>query len=155
MQALETDPNINSSKSAEDALKIKNRYLSSWGKDILSKTEFSKEKQRYKLVRFTVEQLGFSNGATTDEIYKRAEELGLELCPAEVGLHLRLQYSGKEWMLIAMKQISDRRGGPRLFDLYWRGEQMALRSDDAGPDNRWNAGSRFVFRFRKLESKKL
>jgi len=103
-------------------------------------------------VRFTVEQLGFSNGATTDEIYKKAEELGLELCPAEVGPHLRLQYSGKEWMLIAMKQIAGRGGRPDVFDLCSAGVRLSLSGGGAGPAGRWRSGLEFVFRFRKSET---
>lgn len=149
MQTLETDPNINSPESAEEAMERKNIYRSDWGKDILYKTEFSKEAQKYELVRFTVGQLGFQNGATTDEIYKKAEDLGLELCPAEVGPHLRLQYPGKEWMLIAMKQITDRDDDPRMLDLDADGAQLVLLSSPAGPYFRWRADNEFVFRFRK------
>ncbi|MFA6973914.1 MAG: hypothetical protein WC238_04235 [Parcubacteria group bacterium] len=152
MQTLETNPAVNSSESVEKALQTKNMYLSDWGKDILYKTEFSQEKQDYELVRFTVSQLGFANGATTDEIYKKAEDLGLELCPAEVGPHLRLQYPGKEWMLIAMKQITDRNGYPAVFNLRTDGGQLALLGYDAKPDRRWDAAHKFVFRFRKLET---
>ena len=149
MQSLETDPSINSFETADKALKEKNDYLSDWGKDILGKTEFSRESKKYDLVRFTVGQLGFPNGATTDEIYQRAQELGLELCPAEVGPHLRLQYRGKEWMLVAMKQIVDRYGDPSVFDLFTNCDQLALYGVSASPSTRWRADGRFVFRFRK------
>jgi len=152
MQSLETDSAINSPELAEESFKEKNIYLSDWGKDILYKTEFSKEKQKYELVRFTVEQLGFPKGATTDEIYKKAEELGLELCPAEVGPHLRLQYSGKDWMRIAMKQITDRAGNPLVFNLPWYGAQLELHAFNASPASWWDPAYNFVFRFRPLEA---
>lgn len=148
MQVLETDPSINSPELAENALKEKNMYLSDYGKDILYKTEFSKKSEKYELVRFTVGQLGFPNGATTDEIYKKADELGLELCPAKVGPHLRLQYPGKEWMLIAMKQIIDRDDDPTLFSLAWNGELLILNGYYAKPYSRWDGHNEFVFRFR-------
>ena len=155
MRELETDLEINSPEKAEKAIKDKNIYLSDWGKDILEKTEFSQKKEKYDLVRFTVEQLGFSRGATTDEIYKKAQDLGLELCPAEVGPHLRLQYQGKEWMLIAMKQITDRYGDPCVFYLNEIGDRLKLHGINAKPDNEWDSGNKFVFLFRKLETKKL
>ncbi|MBI4709002.1 MAG: hypothetical protein HY764_02225 [Candidatus Portnoybacteria bacterium] len=147
MQTLETDPKIISPESAEKALRQKNIYLTDNGRDILYKTEFSKESQKYELVRFAVEQLGFPNGATVDEIYEKAESLGLELCPAEVGPHLRLQYPGKEWMLIAMKQITNRNGFPDVFDLYTSDEQLPLNGLDARPSIRWASDHEFVFRF--------
>ena len=151
MRELETDPEINSPEKAEKAIKDKNIYLSNWGKDILEKTEFSQTKEKYDLVRFTVEQLGFPRGATTDEIYQKAQDLGLELCPAEVGPHLRLQYSGKEWMLIAMKQITDRDGYPCVFSLDSDSDELELVGGNARPDNRWHVNDQFVFRFRKLD----
>lgn len=152
MQTLKTDPGVNSPEKAEKAEIDKNIYISDWGKDIQSKTKFSRESQTYELVRFTVEQLGFPGGATTDEIYKKAEELGLELCPAEVGPHLRLQYPGKEWMLIAMKQISGRDGAPDVFVLGWGGERLRLSARSAEPSERWYPVSELVFRFRKLKT---
>lgn len=152
MQTLKTDPDVNSPALAEEALKGKNMYLSDWGKDILYKTEFSKEIQKYELVCFTVRQLGFPDEPTTDEIYKKAEDLGLELCPAEVGPHLCLQYSGKEWMLIAMKQITDRHGDPYVFYLCAYDEHLLLDGHNVKPDYRWRGSSLCVFRLRKLEA---
>lgn len=150
-QTLETDPRINSPKIAEELLIKQNIYLSEWGKDILYKTNFSKEKQKYNLVRFTVKQLGLSHGATTDEIYKRAQELELELCRAEVGSHLRLQYSGNEWMFIAMEQISDRNGAPGVFYLDSYGGRLGLDGSSAQPGDKWLDDGKFVFCFRKNE----
>ncbi|MDP2812347.1 MAG: hypothetical protein Q8O32_01515, partial [bacterium] len=149
IQTLETDPSINSAEKAEQALKDKNIYLSDWGKDILEKTEFSQTPEVYNLVRFTVEQLGLKTGATTDEIYKRAQELALEQCPAEVGPHLRLKYTGREWFRIAMKQIADRRGYPSVFHLRSSDAKLRLSGNHAEPDYRWGADSELVFRFRK------
>lgn len=149
MQTLETDQSINSPEKAENALQKKNMYLPDWGKDILYETEFSKESQTYELARFTVEQLGFPRGATTDEIYKRAEELGLELCPAEVGPHLRLQYSGKDWMRIAMKQITDHYGSPSVFYLGWESDRLRLSAGNVEPWLEWRSDSEFVFRLHK------
>lgn len=151
MQNLETDSNIDSPQKAKQALKEKNIYLSDWGKDILEKTKFSKDSQSYNLVRFTVGELGLLNGSTTEEIFQKAQELGLELCPAEVGPHLRLQYLGKEWMLMAMKQISDRFSDPSIFRLGRIGGQLGLDGYDATSSNEWGSDYEFVFRYRKLE----
>jgi len=152
MQTLETDPNIDSPEVAIQTLEDKNVYLSSYGKDILEQTEFSSEQETYDLVRFTVEQLGFPEEATTDEIYAKAEELGLELCPAEVGPQLRLQNTSKEWMLIAMKQITGRNGNPYVFNLNHRGGQPRLNGNNVRPAYRWNSHNEFVFRYRKLKT---
>ena len=150
-QTLETDPSIKSPADAEAKLKEKAIYLTDWGKDISYKTEFSQNPETYHLVQFTVGQLGFSNGATTDEIYAKATELGLELCPAEVGPHLRLQYPGKDWKLIAMKQISDRYGDPDVFRLCAGGAELRLSGRSAKPGERWKTDDLWVFVSRKVE----
>ncbi len=153
MTTLETDPSINSPQKAEQALKDKNIYLSDWGKDILEKTEFSQTREVYNLVRFTVEQLGLKEGATTDEIYQRAQELALEQCPAEVVPHLRLKYTSREWFMIAMKQITDRYGVPIVFYLDIFDARLTLGGSNAGPDYGWRADDKFVFRFRREDKK--
>lgn len=43
-------------------------------------------------VELSVGKLGFPDGATTRQIFERASELDLELCPLELGPHLRLVY---------------------------------------------------------------
>ena len=52
----------------------------------------SDAKHVLQTVELTVDDLGFPDGATIGEIFNRAMELGLELCPLELGPHLRLAY---------------------------------------------------------------
>jgi hypothetical protein len=146
---LETDPEIDSPEKAEKAIRKQDISLLNLDKDILNKTKFSKTKETYDLVRFSVKQLGFPNGATTDEIYRRAEELGLELCPAEVGPQLRLQYHGKGMMWIAMKQITDSKGNPCVFYLNSRDGELELYNANALPSRIWPDDRKVVFRYYK------
>jgi hypothetical protein len=150
LQAIKTIPALDSPHKAQETLDKENIYTSDWGRGILQKTEFSKESKEYDLVRFSVAQLGFLNGATTEEIYKKAKDLGLELCPAEVGPLLRLQSKIKDWTLIAMEQITDRDGDPRLFYLHSSGDQLRLDGGIAGSVRQWSSDRQFVFRFRKF-----
>ncbi len=133
-------------------LKEKNIYLSAWSIDIFEKMETSAKTEKAELVCLTVRDLGFPNGATTDEIYKRAMELGLDLCEAEIGPHLRLQYSGKDEMLIAMEQITGRYGSPHVFFLACSGARLEFDASHINSSIRWRADLKFVFRFRKLET---
>ena len=149
LKTIETDPTIQSQKQAEAKLKEQSIYLSPYGNDLLNKTEFSTHRETYELVRFTVAQLGFPNGATTEQIYKKAEESGLDLCPAEVGTHLRLSYPGKEWMTVAMKQITGLDGFPSVFNLGRDGFMLKLDAYHAWPEDWWNADYQFVFLLRK------
>jgi len=135
----------------------KNIYITDYAQDMLNSPDFqiSKQKETVNLVRLTVKDLGFPNGATSDQIYQKAQELGLQLCPAEVGPHLRLKEPLiKEWTLIAMKQITDRDGYPYVFSLHWLADRFDLDSHWAHPSDEWRSSNEFVFRFRKfLETK--
>jgi len=120
-----------------------------------------KTKEHVKFIKLTVNDLGFPNYATTDEIYKKAEEIGLELCPPETGPRLRLDYEKifkreqprGEYNYIAMKQIIDSGGSPRVFRVDRSGVgESCLRAYLAGPDSRWVSGGRFVFRSRSAKS---
>jgi hypothetical protein len=65
---------------------------------------------------------------------------------------MRLQYSGDEWTLIAMKQIADRHGVPAVFSLDPPGDSLWLNGFNALPAIRWSSVNEFVFRSRKLET---
>ncbi len=91
-----------------------------WANDILGKQTFSvSDTQRaVELILVTPRELGFPHGGGRSDVYKRAQEIGLELCPPEVGPQLRLQYTDQpmnEWIFIGMEPIADSRGDPSLF----------------------------------------
>ncbi|MFH1246540.1 MAG: hypothetical protein V1489_02070, partial [Candidatus Liptonbacteria bacterium] len=111
------------------------------------------------LIRLKVGDLGFPRNKylTTDEIYQRIEELGLELCPAETGPRYRLQYANQplnEWLWIGMKQISARGGYPSVFCLARDGDGLWLHLRWTYPGREWDPDSEFVFRLRKLKNLK-
>jgi len=149
IQKYETTIGGKTKEELKTELEEKKIYVSDYAKDLMDKITTSKNQENLNLIRLTVKDLGFPNGATTDEIYKRAQDFGLELCPAEVGPQLRLSYSGQDWMLIAMKQISDRDGHPGVFDLGHVGVELALYTYDADPSIRWRGSRKFVFSLRK------
>jgi hypothetical protein len=154
IQKYETTIGGKTKDSLVSELQKKDIYISDYAKDLLNSPDFktSKSTEELDLVRLTVGDLGFTNGATTDQIYSKAEEFGLGLCPAEVGPHLRLEYDDQpsgDWMYIAMKQIADRDGYPGVFLLYRNGAELELYARHAEPSYRWNADRQFVFSLRK------
>ncbi len=62
--------------------------------NIISNKKFKTSTVRRKLqtAEISVRNLGFPNGATTSEIYQKAKDCGLNLCPHELALHMRLQH---------------------------------------------------------------
>lgn len=116
---------------------------------MLDQTPTLEKPEKIITIRLTVGDLGFTEMPTTDEIYARAEELGLELCPAESGPHQRLidlEQPFEDQYVIAMKQMAPRGGIPVVFNLFHSGWGLWLGYSIASPDRKWRLDSRFVFR---------
>lgn len=136
------------------AVKKAGMKIGDWANDILGKPAFTATESvtEVELVVASVAELGFKDGATRKDIYVRAQELGLDLCPAEVGPQLRLQYTdqpNREWLIIAMEPITDSDGDLGLFDVEHGGDGCFLDANGGDPDGFWHGGSRFVFLRRK------
>lgn len=127
---------------------------SAYVKDMLKNSDFTtlKNPEEINLIQLTVADLGFSDRPTTDEIYARAEELGLELCPAELGPQYLLQNPDLplgDWRRVGMKQITDTDGDPCVFKLGPPGAGPWLNATWAEPDDTWPFYEHFLFRLRK------
>ena len=126
--------------------------INDYAKFMMKSKEFKLQIKSEKIdtVRLKVKDLfGDNQNHTTEEIYKKAEEFILELCPPEVGPHYRLAYKDQpmgEWFYIAMNQIADPVRSPDVFGLgrgsdgVWRGYRWAV------PGFRWGPGDEIVFR---------
>ena len=130
--------------------------ISDYAKSMLKNREFvpGKNPEDATLIRLTVADLGFKSSATTDQIYERAQNLGLELCPADTGPNYRLKYRNQplnEWIFMGMKQIAGSDGGPYVFKLGRDVDGLWLNGPWAEPDDEWYPGCKFVFRLRKSE----
>ena len=147
-------------KTADDfhkSFKDNGFRIGDWGvNDILGKPAFTvaTEETELDLVVVSVAELGFKNGATSEQIYARAKELGLDLCPAEVGPQLRLQYKDQpngEWLIVAMEPITVSDGDLKLLFIVRRrsDSDLWLSSYHAEPGRVWSADGRFVFSRRK------
>lgn len=110
------------------------------------------------LVAITAIELGFINcdgNGTCQQIYDKAQGMGLLLCPAEVGPQLRLQYmdqsTEEEWLLIGMKFVPDPDGRPCVFLVDYGEDKIRRLSTLAndpnftwgGPGN--NINTRWIF----------
>lgn len=102
------------------------------------------------LVRIKVRDLGFTEMPTITQFFARAKERGLDLCPAEVGPHLRLAFKEQpngDWCWIAMNPISASGGGPNVFRVGRRsGGGHWLDTYYADPGGQWDLGDEIVFR---------
>jgi hypothetical protein len=128
--------------------------IGDWANDILGKPAFTAttSETEVELVVASVAELGFKDGATRKDIYVRAQEFGLDLCPPEVGPQLRLQYTDQprgEWLVIAMEPITDSDGDLDLFVVAHDDDERWLYAYNGYPAHFWNGHSRFVFLRRK------
>ena len=139
-------------KALSKAIVAKKNRISDWGNDILKRTSVSSKEGSVDLVKMTVAELGLTKGGTREQIYIKAQELGLDLCLAEVGPQLRLQYQDQpsgEWILIGMEPISDSRGCPGVFGVGPGGVARWLCADGGRPGLFWNPEFVWVFARRK------
>lgn len=138
--------------------------LNQYGEKLLFDDRFTTTEATYsvEIVELSVRDLGFPNGATLPEIYKQANELGLQLCPPELGPYLRLAYvdqvEGNSGNLsqkneapsgsvtIASEIISDEESFPKGFYVRKVDGVLWLRGYVADNLHVWNPDNRFIFK---------
>jgi hypothetical protein len=162
---------------SKDELKegIKNKYYKNSLKDkkgfkdvefMIDSSSFTiaEKPEEISFVELKTSELGLvDKNPTIYEIYSRIKELGLELCPAEVGPRLEVDYEKvfkkeqpkgpKGYLYIGMEQIANSDGVPAIFNMESSDAGSFLYDCSARPDDRWeNFISKFVFRLRKREA---
>lgn len=116
---------------------------------------------RVKTVELAVGNLGFSQAVTIPEIYERAGEVGLGLCPLELGPYLRLHYLeqpegylGKPSrenqapygsITVASEKFTDDEDFPKGFYLRRINGVLWLRGYRSNIDQLWESDVHFVF----------
>jgi hypothetical protein len=130
----------------------------------------AKKETEAELVVVTNAELGFGyEGTTVKKTYARAKELGLELCPNEVGPQLCLQYRDrvekeKPFFLIAMRSMALRNlYGSKVMNVFnifyvspydneYEGDDgVWLGGNKGGPQDVWLGNTSWVFVRRGLK----
>ena len=110
---------------------------------------YARTPKQVELVVLSSAELGLEADAVSHaEVYRRAKQVGLELCPAEVGPQLRLAYRNQplgEALDIAMEPVSTYAGEPTILALVNFGTGLALIGADGGSDSMVPRTRRFVF----------
>lgn len=130
------------SQELQDALADPNFKITDDARSHLSNNEFHTLKlpENITTVRLKARDLGFTGTPKIDQVYARAQQLGLELCPAETGPHMRLIHKDQpvgEWLNIGMKHLADY---PRVFSLgrlpngLWLHYSWPMPSTDSHPE---------------------
>lgn len=137
--------------------------MNQYGEKLLSDDKFttSETKSCLKIVQLAVRDFGFPDGATLPQLIKQANELGLDLCPLEIGPYLRLEYldhqegnSGDSLqqnqapsgsITIASEIVSDDDDFPKGFYLRRIDGVLWLRGYLADDLHVWNPDDQFIF----------
>ncbi len=146
-----------------EKLKQNSILMNEYGKKLLTDDKFTTSHIKHSLhtVELTVSNLGFPNGTTTSQLYKRAAELGLTLCPIELGPYLRLAFTDQpeeysENLLkrkqaplgsitIASEILTENDNFPKGFYLRKINGTLWLRGYIADQLHIWNPHDHFIF----------
>lgn len=125
-------------------------FVSDWAKNVMKQETFTvlPGKKLLKLARCPVHALGFTEKPTTTQLQHRILEVG-ELCPAELGPHVRRQLKNQpkgDIFWLVMEQIVDSDGLADVFRVRRGadGEQW-LSADCAFPVDQWDLDREVVF----------
>lgn len=136
--------------------------MNEYGDRLFADDLFTASAETYMIetVELTVSGLGFQQGAPLDRIFQRAGELGLSLCPLELGPYMRLQYQDQPEGLSAGSQrhqapsgsitiasavLTDDHDFPKGFYLRSMGGALWLRGYIADYLHIWDPNDHFIF----------
>jgi len=134
-----------------DALDAHNIRVGESADEILGRPafRFSKTRTPLDLVVVTAVDLGFAPGSRSlAEIYRRAAQVGLELCPPEAAPQLRLEYLNEpigEFLHVAMPPVATYGGGLVDLTIGNGGAGLILIGGDGSPDLMLHSSVKFVF----------
>lgn len=145
-----------------DKMQQQNILLNELVKKLFAADTFATSIDPYvlKTVELSVHDLGLPEGGTITEIYRRADHLGLELCPLELGPFLRLGYIDQpEGLLdshkqnqapngsitVASKIVTEDDNFPKGFYLRMLNGVLWLRGYVCDDQHVWDPSDRFIF----------
>jgi hypothetical protein len=138
---------VNAYRNALDAAGIK---IGDSADEILGRPAFryAGMTTEVELTLLSAAKLGVEPEAALSDLYSRARQIGLELCPAEVGPQLRLDYRNQplgEALNIAMEPVATYDGQPTILSLVNFGSGLALIGGNGRPDFKVSRALLYVF----------
>lgn len=149
-QTVKLGTNLKTPGDFRAALRQMRVHVSKLGNNLFRRKRpfmVSEEEVSVNLTSVSLEDLGLSECAPYQDIVVKAMSLGLQLCPVEVGLQLRLQCTDQSWYnhIIGMEPIISS-GKPFVFMIhYLKNKRACLNTVSANPDVSWDTRYRFVF----------
>lgn len=103
------------------------------------------------LIRLTVAELGFENGATYEQIIKRVDRFGLRFCGLKMAIQLRYDYDdqpdGERIIVMTSPTIMGLNNSLRVFRLQRAGKELVLHGVSLNPRTVLNKDHILIFSF--------
>jgi hypothetical protein len=124
--------------------------MNAYGETLFAAAEFteSPSPRAVETLEVTTRGLGFPHGAMVTDLFARAREQGLELCPLELTPYLRLQYLDQlegHWITIASPRPPAESDLPSGFYIRRLPHGLWLRGYVATDDHVWGPDEHFIF----------
>lgn len=124
--------------------------MNDYGETLFAAAEFSQSPipRAVETLELTARGLGFPDGVMVAELFARAIDAGLELCPLELAPYLRLQYLDQpegHWITIALPRPPADADLPSGFYIRRLDDGLWLRGYVASDDHVWDADDHFIF----------
>lgn len=134
--------------------------MNAYGETLFAAAEFtdSPSPRAVETLEVTTRDLGFPDGAMVTDLFARAREQGLELCPLELAAYLRLQYLDQpegHWITIASPRPPAGSDLPSGFYIRRLPDGLWLRGYVATDDHLWGPDEHFIFCDNRLGSANL
>lgn len=143
-------------------IKKQSIMINELGKKLFNDDKFTISNSQHTLetVELTVQDLGFFGGGTITQIFGKATQLGLELCPLELGPYLRLAYLDQPEgnlnkqqqhkapygsITVASKILTENHNFPKGFYLRRIDETLWLRGYVCDETHIWEPDDHFIF----------
>jgi hypothetical protein len=144
---LGTYKGVDAYRDALDSARIK---IGDAADEILGRLAFpyGTRKIDVELAVLSAAELGVESESSLSDVYKRARQVGLELCPAEVAPQLRLDYRDQplgDALNVAMEPVATHSGEPTILALVNFGTGLALIGSDGRSEFMVPRTWRFVF----------
>lgn len=129
--------------------------ISKHADDILDLIPISAEEAEFYPVIHTVAELGFDLEAKLEGIFESARKRNADVCRAELGPHLREQWTENQpegsdgEIIVAMEPVEGTDGSFVIFVLEQIGEELRLSSYCIDPECTFGPDERFLFIRRK------
>ncbi len=153
VQSLKVDIGGQPLKDLERNMEKNGLKISNTASEMLGRIDFTKQlegKETRTFCCIKVGHFGFDTLPNMLQLYEKAKEFGLEVCPPEVAPYIRLQYTDQPngASLIGTRTIFANFNGeivPHIFTLYRNESDVQLGSTFADPEFKWSFYRKFFF----------